>query len=73
MLWPLGMLCPGKTDPMEKSVTHVLLQAEKEGSLLCGADSLAFLTTNGKAEVRSLRQRGRHSGVLRSVSQKGRH
>lgn len=68
MLWPSGTLCPGKTAPMEKSVTHVL-QAERGKSLVQGGFS-SFLTANGKAEVKSLREGDRRCGALMSVSQR---
>lgn len=44
-------------------------QAEKEGTFLCRAVSLAFLATAGKAKVTSLGERDRHPGVLMAVSQ----
>lgn len=69
MLQPLdSTLCPGKTASMEKSVTHVLLQAEKEGTFLHRAGS-CFLNHKWKGKVKSLRGERQASRVLMTVSQ----
>lgn len=54
---------------MEKSITHIPLQAAKEGSLLFSAASLAFLTKNRKTEVKKGERQAEWGIPFLSVSQ----